>query len=239
MIVSRLFPIASADRESFVADDDAGRERLLELYTPPTRRWLRTNLITTVSGSTVGSDGTSNSLTGGVDRRILGVIRELSDVVLVGAGSVRAEGYRVPRNSTLAIVTSTGDLSGHAIAADDLDRVVVVCPSSASSEVEASVGRVRILALESALATVPAVAIVGVLRASGFESIACEGGPSLVGQLAAVGLVDEFCQTTSPLLGGAAGSPLGPQQLALWPVELTSMLADDSGYLYARWAIRA
>ncbi len=239
MIVSRVFPLSSGEPESFAADGDAGRQRLLELYTPPSRRWLRTNLITTVSGSTVGADGTSNSLTGGADRRILGVIRELADVVLVGAGSVRAEGYRVPRNSTLAIVTATGDLSGHGIAAEDTDRVIVICPSSASSAVEASVGRVRILGLENAPAIIPAEAIVGVLRASGFESIVCEGGPSLVGQLAAVGLVDEFCQTTSPLLGGAIGSPLGPDQVALWPVELESMLADDSGYLYARWAIRA
>ena len=236
MIVSQLFPVSP---ESFAADTNDGRSRLLALYTPPSARWLRINLVTTVSGSTIGADGTSNSLTGGADRRILGVMRELADVVLVGAGSVRAEGYQVPRRSTLAIVTSTGDLTGHRIAPEDVSRVVVICPSGASSAVEASVGPVRILGLESDLTAVPAEAIVGVLRASGFESIVCEGGPSLAGQLAAVGLVDEICLTTSPLLGGAPTSILGVGQVALWPAELTSMLTDDSGYLYSRWAIRA
>jgi riboflavin biosynthesis pyrimidine reductase len=236
MIVSQLFPAGS---EAFEADTDNGRARLAELYTPPTSQWLRINLVTTVSGSTVGADGTSNSLTGGADRRILGVIRELADVVLVGAGSIRAEGYQVPRSSTLAIVTSTGDLTGHKIAPEDVGRVIVICPSSASSAVTASVGGVRILGLESDFVAVPAEAIVGVLRASGFESIVCEGGPSLAGQLAAVGLVDEVCVTTSPLLGGAPTSILGAEHVALWPAELTSMLADDSGYVYSRWAIRA
>jgi riboflavin biosynthesis pyrimidine reductase len=236
MIVSPLFP---AGQESFAADTEGGRARLLALYAPPTPRWLRINLVTTVSGSTVGADGTSNSLTGGADRRILGVMRELADVVLVGASSVRVEGYRVPRNSTLAIVTSTGDLGGHQIAADDVSRVVVICPATASSAVRASAGPVRILALESDLAAVPAEAIVGVLRASGFESIVCEGGPSLAGQLAAVGLADEFCLTTSPLLGGAPASILGTEQVALWPTQLTSLLVDDAGYLYSRWLIRA
>ncbi|WP_181134458.1 dihydrofolate reductase family protein, partial [Rathayibacter sp. AY1D5] len=70
-------------------------------------------MIASVTGSSTGSDGTSETLTNRVDRTILGVVREQADVVLVGAASVRAEGYRVPRRVPLAVVSASGDLAGH------------------------------------------------------------------------------------------------------------------------------
>ncbi|OUD85495.1 hypothetical protein BC477_13870 [Clavibacter michiganensis subsp. michiganensis] len=77
--------------------DDAGTRTWLEdLYRPGSADHVRLNFVASVDGSVVGADGTSDSLSSVVDRRILGVIRELADVVLVGAGTVRAERYVLP-----------------------------------------------------------------------------------------------------------------------------------------------
>jgi riboflavin biosynthesis pyrimidine reductase len=135
MILRRVHP---GPAESLELDADGTRQRLLELYAPPEGQWLRLNLVTSVSGSAAGSDGTSETLTSAVDRRILGVIRELADVVLVGAESVRAEGYVRPKRTPLAVVTGSGDLAGHRIAGTG-PAVVVVCPPEAVERARASV----------------------------------------------------------------------------------------------------
>ncbi len=103
MILRRLVPAGP----ELDLDD---RPALLDLYRPPRSTWLRLNMVATVDGAAAGSDGTSESLTNRADRRILGVIRELADVVLVGAASVRAEGYQLPKRAPLAVVTRSGDL---------------------------------------------------------------------------------------------------------------------------------
>ena len=110
---------AAVNEPGFDALDETGLTRLLDLYQPPAPDWLRINLIVSVSGSAAGPDGTSESLTNRTDRRILGVIRRQADLVVVGAASVRAEGYRIPATATLGIVTGTGDLAGHRIEASD------------------------------------------------------------------------------------------------------------------------
>src|SRR5688572_12781612 len=108
--VLRVFPAAG---ELVDLEDDDSRERLLDWYRPDAEDWVRLNLISTVSGSAAGPDNTSESITTSADRRILGVIRQLADVVLVGAGTVRVEGYQLPKRAALAIVTASGDLGGH------------------------------------------------------------------------------------------------------------------------------
>ncbi|MDP3209548.1 MAG: hypothetical protein Q8M65_10400 [Rhodoglobus sp.] len=113
MILTRVHP-GPAERVDAASD----RDRLLELYRADPGS-LRLNLVADISGSAAGTDGTSDGLTSRSDRKVLGVIRELSDVVLVGAASVRAEGYQLPRRSRLAILTSTGDLGGHRLTDDE------------------------------------------------------------------------------------------------------------------------
>src|SRR5690606_35852114 len=106
VIVTRLHPSphAHVDTTSPHATDT-----LVQWYHPPRYVWLRTNLVASANGSAAGSDGTSETLTAGADRRILGIIRRIADTVLVGAESVRAEGYVMPRTAKLVIVTASGD----------------------------------------------------------------------------------------------------------------------------------
>ena len=94
MILTRVFPVSS-ENTPIDLDDASSRDQLLDLYRPPAEAWVRINLIASVSGNAGGSDGTSETLSNPADRRLLGVIRELGDVVLIGAESLRAEGYLV------------------------------------------------------------------------------------------------------------------------------------------------
>ncbi len=234
MIVERLYPGPTAP----VDIDD--RDALLELYRPPRTDWLRLNLIATVTGGASGSDGTSETLTNPVDRRILGVIRQLADIVLIGAQSLRAELYVQPRRSRLAIVTASGDLGGHRIAAPEGDRPIVLCPPAARARVQETLPIAEILELQpGADGSIPPVAMIAALRAAGFASIICEGGPSLAAQMLDAGLVDEFCLSTSPLVGGLPLPVTGTAAIAQHGATLTQLLRDEASGLYARWSIAA
>ncbi len=233
MILTRVLPSPS---ERLDTDDPAARTRLLDFYAPPTDEWLRINLVSSVSGSAVGVDGTSETLTSRSDRAILGVIRQLADVVLIGAASVRAERFVVPRRSRLAVITATGDLSGHRIAADQLDRVIVVCGASVVGSVRSSLGDVDVLLVGSEEGPLSADAAIGALRTRGLKSIVCEGGPSLAAQLVTAGLVDEVCVTSSPVLNGGALPAFGSAEFAPVPLTLTQLMHDDAGFLFTRWS---
>ena len=50
-------------------------------------------MIASLDGGATGADGRSGSLNGPADHRVFDLLRGLADVVLVGAGTVRAEGY--------------------------------------------------------------------------------------------------------------------------------------------------
>ena len=229
MIVRRVHPGPPEDLD---LDADGTRERLLELYRTPRQHWLRLNLVTSVSGSAAGSDGTSETLTSAVDRRILGVIRELSDVVLVGAESVRAEGYVRPKRAPLAVVTGSGDLAGHRIGGDG-PPVVVLCPESAVERVRQSLPDADIV-LVPGPRMLPAD-VLAALRDHGFEAVVCEGGPGLARQFVVSGLVDEVCLTTSPRLTGVTLPLFGVEAFPEVAVTLGQLLVDDESSLYARW----
>ena len=231
MRIERLYPGAP---ETIDLDD---RERLLELYRPSSSTWLRLNLITSVSGAATGSDGTSETLSNPADRRLLGVIRELADVVLIGAESVRAEGYQQPRKSRIAILTASGNLAGNRLRRGEGPAPIVICPPGAVALVQSSIDDVELIVLEPEDGRIGVSAAIAALRSRGLDSIVCEGGPGLAAQVVDAGLVDEFCLATSPLIGGAPFPVLGGHSVSEHRVELTQLLRDDSSGLYARWAL--
>lgn len=239
MILTKVFPTPAV---SIDTDAVGGREKLLELYRPPQPNWLRLNLIASVNGQAAGSDGTSETLTNAADRTILGVIRELSDVVLVGARSVRKEGYLLPRSARLAVVTSTGDLGGHRInPSADRKPLIVLCPPAAVERLRDTVGdkgvEIITLAPVDSAGLLGAAEIIAALRARGWASIVCEGGPQLIGQLLSAGLVDEACFSTSPVIGGTDLAMVAAPSRAGHPVALGQLIVDASSGIYARWDI--
>jgi riboflavin biosynthesis pyrimidine reductase len=221
---------------------DSTQETLESWYRPPSTPWLRINLIAAVSGDAAGTDGTSDSLSNPADRAILRAIRDVADAVVVGAASVRAEGYRVPRTAKLVVVTSTGDLSGHRIAPERAERVVVVCPEAAVARVRESLGGslaelATIIVVDDDARRITPRAIVEALHERGLTSLVCEGGPSLAGQFVRDGLVDELCLSTSPVVIGSGLPVFGTERFAASRLSLGQLLIDDQSALYARWSV--
>jgi riboflavin biosynthesis pyrimidine reductase len=211
---------------------------LAERYALPGDEWLRLNLITALGGQITGPSGTSDDLADGIDRPLLKVLRGLSDVVLIGAASVRAEGYTMPRRAPLAVATASGDLGGHTFP-DSVEpgRLLVLCPPSAVAAVHASVGsRATIVELAGDPLADPGL-IVAALRARGLRRITCEGGGGLASRLVAAGLVDEFDHSLAPVLTGP-GAPLTVGEVPLTSARLDGLVLDGTDRLYARWNLR-
>src|SRR3954471_5687799 len=117
-------PQASLQRLEALEDED-----LADWYDYPhelDRAYVRANFVTSLDGAVTGEDGLSGSIGNEADRRVFALLRALSDVVLVGAGTARAEGYHPVRIGTawrglrerlglapapvLAVVTATLEL---------------------------------------------------------------------------------------------------------------------------------
>jgi riboflavin biosynthesis pyrimidine reductase len=244
--ITRVLPVAGAGdaASSRGLEDDGTREWFEDLYRPGSPDHVRLNFVASVDGSVIGADGSSDSLSSVVDRRILGVIRELADVVLVGAGTVRAERYVLPRRTPLAVATSTGDLDGHRFDADAAEgRLLVLCPPEARDRAVATLGGVpaEIVSVPLGAAADGRVGgddVLDALRGRGLTSVVCEGGPALAASLLTAGRVDELCLTTSPELVSPL-TPLVPAGSGVHaPMRLEQLLVDDDHRTYARWAVR-
>ncbi len=233
MILKRLLPEPLQN----VGLDNGSAEDLSLLYAVPQREWLRLNFIASVNGNVVGDDGTSQGLTNAVDRKILGTIRRLADIVLVGANSVRKEGYFMPKTSPLAIVTGSGNLSGHSIPAHvKAQQLLVLCPPEAAAEVNRTLDGRSATIIHVAGPRMNPRAMVHALRARGYAHIVCEGGPSLAAQLIDAREVKELCLSMSPVVN-ATQAPLLPGLARNAPLTLNQLLVDGGGTLYSRWIL--
>lgn len=210
-------------------------ERLRELYRAPRRSWVRMNMIGSLNGRVTGPDGTSDSLSNRADRRILRLIREQSDAIVVGAQTVRQERHMATGSTWLCIVTGSGDLSGHRISpADAAASVLVCCPADAVAEVERTMPGANTVALAlDERGRIPLDAVLDRLRERGLEQLVVEGGNRLISQFLDEGRLDEVCLTQAPVFApddapSLPGSGHGTE-------FVRSLLAEDSlGFVYQR-----
>lgn len=210
---------------------DLDDDELSAAYAPPRLPWLRLNFVATVDGAVQGGDGLSKSINNDADARVFGMLRERCDVVVVGAGTVRAEGYR-PNPKPFVVVTRSGAVPP-TLLEGDTSQVYLATAASAPHLEEAQ----RLLG-DRVLVLGDHTPDLGLMRTRlgehGFEEVLCEGGPHLARDLLAAGLVDELCTTVVPrLLAGdhlrlAAGPPV---DVAL---RLGGLLEQD-GTLLQRW----
>lgn len=169
----------------------------------------------------------------------MGLLRAFADVVLVGAGTLRAEAShlwtagrvyppcadafrtlreylgRVP-DAPLAVVTGSGEVDPSLPAL--AGGLILTTAGGAARLAGRAPAGVRVIPLDDG-ERIAAAAAVGALRDAGFGSILTEGGPHLFGQLLSARLVDELFLTVAPVL---AGREHGSTQIGL--VEGASLL---------------
>ena len=202
-------------------------------------RGVRANMVATVDGAASGADGLSGSVSGQVDKLIFATLRRLADVVLVGAGTVRAEGYR-PAGLPIAVVSGRLDLDLTAplYAAATHRTIIITCQSAPGDLLNQARAVADVLVCGDQ--HVDVTLAVAALNGAGFDRLLCEGGPMLLRQIAAAGLLDELCLTIAPFLaGGGAGRILDGAPLSAGVQVSLTQLLEDAGWLFARYAVRS
>ncbi len=244
-------------RQLYPPGRDGQPPDLAALYAYPAgldRAWVRANMVHSADGA-AAVDGLSGGLSGPGDREVFGVLRALADVVLVGAGTARAEKYgparvrpawaglRVGRPAAPPIAVLSGrldlDLDGPLLTGPAPEARTIVITGGAGAADRRAAAAARADVIVAGGRRVDLAAAVAALAGRGHQRILAEGGPHLLGQLAAAGLLDELCVTVSPvLIGGPAGRIIhgpaggpGPARL-----DLAHLLADDS-YLFCRYLV--
>lgn len=206
-------------------------------YRPRGDAHVRLNMVTTVTGSIAGEDGTSDTVTSPTDRLVLRAIRAAADVVVVGAGTARAERYVLPARARLAIVTSSGDLAGVRLTREGRPPALVLSSAGDAARVRARLGSAPVehIVVPGTGPARPA-GIVAALAALRLRRVVCEGGPTLATRFLESGALDEVCVTVAPTLspaGTAFVSPTHPHA-----TEVAGMLVDDRGFSYLRLKVR-
>ena len=233
--------------------DPAEDTDLVSAYAFPPGPWVRANMVSSVDGAGA-LNGTTKRLSSPADQQAFSVLRQLADVVLVGAGTVRAERYgpeplspehaerrRAAGQSpapAMAVVSRSLDLDpGSSLFVDAVTRTIVITCAAAPEPHRQELESVADV-IEAGTDDVDVSAAVDALHARGFHRVSCEGGPRLLGQLVAAGRLDELCFTLSPVLVG--GEPLrllaGQELPGSVQVRLAHLLEDD-GFLFARYLV--
>ncbi|MBA2495961.1 MAG: pyrimidine reductase family protein [Acidimicrobiia bacterium] len=216
------------------------------------RCWVMANMVGGLDGS-AAVGGRVGALSHGADAELFRLMRAVADVVLVGAETVRREGYgpvrlpeercreRVERGRAatppLAIVSRSLRLDWDAEvftrASADSPTMIVTCAAAARADLDRA--RAAATVVVAGDERVDLADALSQLRAFGHEVVLCEGGPTLLGELAAAGLLDELCLTLSPMMGGdPLPVAITPPGGGLTEFELRHT-AVDSGTLFLRY----
>jgi len=215
------------------------------------RPWVLVNMITSLDGA-VAVEGRSGGLGRPADRAVFSALRAVADVVLAGAGTVRAEGYGPPRPRPatraarsargqaeaprLAVVSRSLDLDPGAALFTEAEAppYVLTCATSPEASRRALEGTAEVIVAGEA--AVDLVAGLAELRRRGVRTVCCEGGPTLNGGLLAADLVDEWALSLAPLLVGGDAPRAVVGSLPVGPLETElSWLLEGDGLLLGRW----
>ncbi|GAA2087397.1 dihydrofolate reductase family protein [Actinomadura alba] len=197
-----------------------------------TESCLYANFVASLDGVVaLGSQDPSSgsAISGGEpeDRFVMGLLRAFADVVLIGAGTLRATAghrwtpehvypaaaadfadLRRRRGRTagpeLAVVTASGDVpTGH----PGLRAGALIATTTAGARLldKRPTAACTVVALGEG-PTLRMADVLRVIRARGHTMVLTEGGPRLFGNLVRDHLVDELFLTVSPVVAGRAGT---------------------------------
>lgn len=231
--IDRLWPEAS----SALSDDDIVASLLTD------EPVFRVNFVSSVDGA-VTHDGLSGGLSNDADKRQFELLRRVCDVVLVGAGTVRAEGYGpmrvsdesarwraehgMPEHPVFAIVSGSLNLDPASNIFTDAPVRPILFTTTGGAERAAAFEDLADVVITGE-DDVHGPTMVAALHERKLLSVLCEGGPRLFGSLLADGAVDELFLTVSPRIESGearritAGELTDPARLTV-----TSVLASGS-----------
>ena len=228
--------------------DDAS---LADVYAAQPREgvWVRANFATSLDGAITGPDGKSGSVNSAADHVVFELLRGISDVVVVGAGTLRSEGYtalsvahrwRATRSALglddglpLVCVSNSGAVPPRL---HDAPRGTVLMATHTGSP---GLPRAReVLGDEQVLVCgedeVDDARLVATLADRGWGRVLTEGGPHLAGSMVAAGVLDEVCLSLTPVVVGGDG-PRMTSTAATVTGYVPRVLVEEDGTVMGRW----
>jgi riboflavin biosynthesis pyrimidine reductase len=229
------------------------------------RGGVRANFVTSVDGAAT-REGLSRGLQTPGDNAVFAALRDLADVILVGASTAALEGYRPSRPGArrrawradhglaeapaIAVVSANLqlDLTARLYADAQLAPTVIVTGPSAPVPRRNDIADLAAAGTKLQLIEVAgdgsggvdfSDAVAGLFRL-GYRRIVCEGGPRLLAAGFRAQAIDEVCLSCSPIIAG----PAGPRIVAgsEWPpdyvtkLELLGLL-EENGALFSRYRV--
>jgi riboflavin-specific deaminase-like protein len=247
-------------RDDPLSSDSITDDRLVELYRHPlpsggARTLVRSNFVSSLDGSVQGPDGRSGSINTPSDQHIFALQRAHADAILVGAGTVRAEGYRgvdlaewqqqirtaegLDSHPTLVVVTGSLNLATDigTPSGTEVGPVVIITVGTWD---EAQLDRFRhsgSTVVQQDHVRVDLGEALGWLADQGLRRVLCEGGPSLHQELLAGNHLNELCLTLAPVVVGGRGmrSTSGEVIEPVPEFDLVHSLYADDGALFTRY----
>ena len=225
-----------------------------DAYRPPDplAPLVRVNMVASVDGAATDERGHSGGLSGAGDQEVFRTLRALADVIVVGAQTVRVEGYGPhrlradlrarraadgrPDPAPIVVVSRSLelDLAAPLFTEAAVRTIVLTCEAAPADRIRAA-RRVALVLLAGDKTVDMGAGIAQLREGLGTMHVLCEGGPTLNVSLFGAGLVDEICLTLSPRLMGAGPRILHeldhPRNVRL------AGLCEDSGELYARYTL--
>jgi riboflavin biosynthesis pyrimidine reductase len=191
---------------------------------PAGRPWLGVCMVASIDGSTV-VESNSRSLSSKTDQEVLLTLRDLADVLIVGAATVRIEGYGPPRKrgQRVGVVSRRGDVdastplftsgAGFLILPED-------APPTTVDSVRAGTGEVD---------------FAGALAQLDANFVQAEGGALLNGALSAADVIDELNLTISPQLAGGDGPRVTSGSVQVSRKMRLAHVLEEDGFLFTRY----
>lgn len=241
----------SATHQTELTDED-----ILGLYAPPSdesQAFVRFNFVMTADGGATHR-GVSGEIGGEGDKRMFQLLRRHAHVLVMGAGTVRAEGYEGDLLSAedktwreqngLSQVLPVALISGglHLEPSDQFFAQAPTTPIVYTAETSSPEAREKLSAVAEVVIagrdSVEPALVVKDLVARGYRNIHSEGGPTVFGDFQRANLVDSLCVTIAPKTAGPGEKRIGgegpTEGNALRQMTLHNLL-EHHGELFAEY----
>lgn len=216
--------------------------------------WVRGNMIASVDGGAT-SGGKSGGLGRDGDRAVFAALREMADVIVVGASTAQVENYsgvqfsagqRQARQSRgqaemppIAVLTRSGRLAHDATLfhRTEVAPLILTSADAVTDTRQRLGGLAEVLDASGARSdSVDLRTALDLLAGRGLLRVLTEGGPGALGMFIEQDVLDEMCLTVAPVLVGGASARIvtGPAEVHT-AMRLSHALTDDDGYLYLRY----